>query len=250
MIFSSSHRFIYCHVPKTGGTSIRNQLRQYRRQQESSIPFKVCRRLGLANTYPFYDFYNKPHTTLSKAKFLLGDRIYSELYVFAVMRDPVDWLISCYKFFMLGNSVVKGNNSASIASFPDYIDAMIALDDLKPCQSLLLVNEAGSLLVDEIGRFDSLLSFCSRISSIAGLDSIKLPHLNTNAYISDDSKLDVQSNLPLINKIRREWALDFELWDLIQVKSSGLRYSSLSSPSFTHTSLINYDPWGMFDWQS
>ena len=127
---------------------------------------------------------------------------------------------------------------------------MIALDHLKPCQSLLLINETGALLVDEIGRFDSLLSFCSRISSTAGLDPITLPHLNTNAYTSDNSAIDVESNRPLINKIRREWALDFELWDLIQVRSSALRHCSLSYPSFSHTTLINYDPWGMFDWQS
>ena len=248
MIYSSSKGFLFCHVPKTGGTSIRKQIEQYRRPEESSYIYKLCRRFGFADTYPFYDFFHRPHTTLSKAKLLLGEKAYAKLFVFAVAREPVDWLCSCYKFFRLGNSTIKGRKTNKINSFSEYVDAMISLEHSKPCQAYLLIDNTGALLVDAIGHFDHLETFCSQIHNKLGFNAIKLPHLNTNNFTANDLKADIATNSSLEEKIKRAWALDFEIWDLVQEKSSDLRYHKLHHPISAYAKLTDYDPWGMFNW--
>ena len=249
MIYSKSKHFIFCHVPKTGGTSIRKLSQQYRRPQESSYFFRICRHLGLSTIYPFYDFYNRPHTTMSRARLLLGEKVYSAAFAFSVVREPKEWLFSCYNFFMLGNSSVKGTKN-NISSFRSYIDAMISMKHLKPCQSFLLVDNFGSLLVDDIGRFDQLEEYASHIAEKFEFNSFRLPHLNTNPLSSVSPQLDFLSDLTLLEKIHNEWALDFELWNLVKRQSSNLRYAKLKSPMPTDVNLIEYDPWGMFNWTS
>ena len=249
MIYSKSKQFIFCHVPKTGGTSIRNLVGKYRRPEESSLLFRFFRKAGFTNVYPFYDFYHHPHTTLSKAKFLLGNEVFSDIFTFAVVREPIDWLFSCYKFFMLGNSILK-NSKIIVSSFESYIDAMISLKHLKPCQSFHLVDYSGSLLVDDIGQFGKIDEYCSRVVRRLSIENDRLHHLNSNPISSAFQPFDYLNNPTLLAKIHSEWALDFELWDLVITDPCDLRSLRLHTPVSPAVDLINYDPWAMFEWSN
>ena len=81
MIYSESKKFLFCHVPKTGGTSITSLFSDYTSPFQQSNFSKICRRIPFAEkTYKFYDFLNRPHTTCYKAKTLFGKKFYSIQY--------------------------------------------------------------------------------------------------------------------------------------------------------------------------
>ena len=64
MIYSKSKKFLFCHVPKTGGTSFSSSFLNYVSPFQQSKFSKLCRRFPFAErTYRFYDFTNRPHTT-------------------------------------------------------------------------------------------------------------------------------------------------------------------------------------------
>lgn len=93
-MISIKKKFLFIHVPKTGGNSLQNILREY---SEDQI---VCRaphqdgieRFGLRN-----DRYNiEKHSTLTHYKNVLSAEVYDSLFKFAVIRNPWERIISHY----------------------------------------------------------------------------------------------------------------------------------------------------------
>jgi hypothetical protein len=164
------------------------------------------------------------------------------------MRDPAEWLHSCYKFFIKGNSQIKGSR-VTIQSFEDYLKAMIDLGPKKPSQSPMFISLDGDLLVDEIGLFHRLDEFFERISIKIGLKLPRLEHLNKNSLACRDQ----MSRLPLdrLSEIIEEhWKLDLRMWNLV-VKTnseSSLRGYCLGKCGLSMMDLRDYDPWGQFEW--
>lgn len=89
-----SRRFLFVHIPKTGGNSIQNILRDY---SEDEI---VCRepyqdgveRFELNN--PTYGF--SKHSPLSEYKEKLPQETYAQLFKFACVRNPWERAVSFY----------------------------------------------------------------------------------------------------------------------------------------------------------
>jgi Sulfotransferase family len=92
-MISFQKRFLFVHIPKTGGNSIQSVLARYSEDQ-------IVRRAGqdgverFGVTNPKYKL--KKHSPLADYRAALGETQFGQLYKFAAVRNPWDRMVSFY----------------------------------------------------------------------------------------------------------------------------------------------------------
>ena len=114
MIFSSKYKYIFIHIPKTGGTSIENQLLAVEKMHHRTT-------FGYSMDYPF-----KKHINVRTLKQLISPAFFNVLYKWAVVRNPFDRCISQYYFQKalwpkLSESLEEFVAKAEVISQLDYV---------------------------------------------------------------------------------------------------------------------------------
>jgi hypothetical protein len=93
-MLSIKKKFIFIHVPKTGGNSIQNTLKYY---SEDEIVILAKHHDGIERFEVRNSQYNTTkHSSLSHYKSILDADIYRSLYKFCTIRNPWDMMISYY----------------------------------------------------------------------------------------------------------------------------------------------------------
>lgn len=93
-MISIEKRFLFIHVPKTGGNSIQNILKDY---SEDNIVVLAKHQDGIERFEVRNSKYNiTKHSTLSHYKSVLDVNTYRSLFKFAIIRNPWDMMISYY----------------------------------------------------------------------------------------------------------------------------------------------------------
>jgi len=102
-VISISRNFLFIHVPKTGGNSIQNILKEYSEDQVVAIsPMQD----GLERFEVKNEKFNiTKHSKLSRYKRELDADVFRRLFKFATIRNPWDRMISYY--FSPGHGVTK-----------------------------------------------------------------------------------------------------------------------------------------------
>lgn len=245
MIYSTSYNFLFCHVPKTGGTSFSSAFYPYCSHFEQSRLAKLLRRIpGSERSRHLYDFTHRPHTTCAKAYRLLSHR-YDDLFSFALMREPVSWLYSSFRHFKRHNMRMKHITSKSQpCDFADFVEELISIGDRKPCQSFMLIDENAMVRMKSIGNYDQLVDYFSWICKVIGFtDPPKLPHKNLNLSFRNDYVDHISDTV--VSLIRDYWHNDFFLFDKI-IESGSTNYQEYCEPLplAPNIDLVTYDPWG------
>jgi len=93
-MLSIQKRFLFIHVPKTGGNSLQNILRHY---SEDEIVILAPHQDGIER----FEVRNKQypvtkHSTLAHYQAILDRELYQSLFKFATIRNPWDMMISFY----------------------------------------------------------------------------------------------------------------------------------------------------------
>jgi hypothetical protein len=96
MIISHSHKFIFVHIHKTGGTSIEQGLDPHLAWNDLILGGS---RLG-ERMQPFYakKFGLGKHSTVSEIESVCGSKYLDDYYVFSLVRHPVARMCSMYNF--------------------------------------------------------------------------------------------------------------------------------------------------------
>ena len=93
-MLSLQKKFLFIHVPKTGGNSIQNILRNF---SEDKIACLADHQDGFERFGVINDKYaTKKHSTLDQYKKAIEPKIYQELFKFSTIRNPWDRCISFY----------------------------------------------------------------------------------------------------------------------------------------------------------
>ena len=173
------NKFIFIHIPKTGGTTIEKYFKIYndnglkpdsnmmhgyvpiKHQKNEFDPLDVGGRAG----------YNLQHLTSNELKILLSNLIYRKYIKFTFIRNPWDRIVSEYEWaynflpfenyisrvlYVVENRIKLDTNNAHFRPQIEYINS-----DL-----------------DFIGRFENFSEDVEKVSSLIGidLDIKKLPH--------------------------------------------------------------------------
>ncbi len=167
-MISLQKKFIFVHVPKTGGNSIQNILRNY---SEDQI---VCKggvqdgveRFGVVNRV----YKTVKHSPLSQYKQTLPQYLYADMYKFAAVRNPWDMLVSLYF------SPVWNRTSWDRRLFETLIDKTPVLRDfIVTDDSRMKPIDAD---VDFIVRFENLEEDFLQVCGLIGIPAQRLPHRN------------------------------------------------------------------------
>jgi len=169
--------YIYVHVYKVAGQSVKLALR---RQGYRYVPGIVRTPLAKAVESPFA-YALRPldaHASARQIRDWLGEEEYASRYKFTFVRNPWDWQVSLYHFIQQ-NKLNHQRRLVSSMSFDEYIEWRVT-EDLH-LQSEYVCDRHGNLMVDEVGKFETLNDDFARISERLGLD-VELPHENATQH--------------------------------------------------------------------
>lgn len=192
MLLSPKYRFLFIHIAKTGGTSVRAALEGLRWRDPWYYPMFLCSRLSHLSGHRIATKLPR-HAKVIAAKELLPKTYFDGLFKFAFVRNPWDLQVSSFHHIRRERPHHLGGNT----TFEDFLRWKLDperpyqyhLDTSITPQSDYLIDLHGEILVDFIGRYERLhedfASACARI----GIRPPALPH----ARQAKDRKQDYRS---------------------------------------------------------
>ena len=179
MLLSIRYRFLFVHIPKTGGTSIRAALRYYKWSDPYRIPLFLCSRLSAFTGHRLACKLPR-HAKIIAAHEMLPRDFFDSLFKFAFVRNPWDLQVSSYHHILRE----RPHLLADIKDFETFIK--VKLDPDRPPvyhfdvtttpQSDYLIDLKGRILVDYIGRYESLEEDFKGVCKRIGIKPPRLPH--------------------------------------------------------------------------
>ncbi len=95
MLLSVKRQFLYVHIAKTGGTSMRAALQKLRWRDPFYLPMFLCSRMSHMTGHKIGAKFPR-HSHIIAAKEMLPEEFYKGLFKFAVVRNPWDLQVSSY----------------------------------------------------------------------------------------------------------------------------------------------------------
>jgi hypothetical protein len=171
MIVSTTQQFVFVHIFKTAGTSVKRAIRRYAMPGWQESANSVLKRIGVAQFGPRS---RGDHMTASE---LIGEmelREFNRLFSFAFVRNPWDWELSHYRYICREKQHPSWSQVSSLGGFADYI--RWRCDGRFQSQQSFLLHDQ-KLVVDFVGRFENLESDFKFVCDRIGIQS-RLPRLN------------------------------------------------------------------------
>jgi hypothetical protein len=181
MMISIRYRFIFIHIAKTGGTSLREALRRQTWRDPYRIPQALCSRISglfghrLGCKIP-------RHARAVAAREMLPRELFDRCFKFAFVRNPWDLQVSSYHHIRRERPRLM--TAAGIGDFESFL--RWKLDGNRPYHYIVdtsiqqqadyLVDLHGKTIVDFIGRYERLESDFGEICSRIGIPTPRLPH--------------------------------------------------------------------------
>jgi hypothetical protein len=156
MLISHTHRFIFVHIPKTGGMSVKQTLQPYAHRAERYHWNRLLDGLGIRVNYigPATMRRFRKHATARQIRRHLPAEIYDSYFKFAFVRNPWDRMVSYYHFMISEPEHHRHRRVKSMQSFEEYLRYEIRRG--KASQKRLITDVSGRLLVDFVGRYECL----------------------------------------------------------------------------------------------
>lgn len=179
MLLSPKHQFLFIHIAKTGGTSVRAALARRRWADPWYWPIFLCSRFSHLSGHRIATKLPR-HAKAIAAKELLPHAVYTALFKFAFVRNPWDLQVSSYHHIRRERPQHLGGHQ-DFESFlrwkldpqrpPQYhLDTSIEL------QTDYLIDLRGQLIVDYIGRYERLEADFAEVCARIGISTPQLPH--------------------------------------------------------------------------
>jgi len=185
MVYSQNKNFVFIHIQKTAGTTVRTLL------------------LSSADDAKWLDGHYATHLTASWARIRLGIDHFTDLKSFAFVRNPFDRLLSWWTDIKNSEKNMPADEMLSQAHEPN----VLRLDVLRNCKSFedfvfhaparcchevapwflrnqinWLTDRNNDILVKRIGRFENFQEDFSNILHWINVDSCSLPHENKGEH--------------------------------------------------------------------
>ncbi|ELS03996.1 Sulfotransferase family [Xenococcus sp. PCC 7305] len=187
MLISYSHKFIFFHVTKAAGTSVKEALKKY---AEEPNRFKMKRPPKEKNGKPnkLYELWQSSlwHAKAKDVKKEFPEE-YDNFYKFAFVRNPWDWQVSYYHFILKETTHIRHELVKNMpGGFEEYLEWVIATKNPFPkgatkLQKEIIVEPNGELNIDYLGRYETLNDDFDHVCQVLNLQT-SLPRLNQSKH--------------------------------------------------------------------
>ncbi len=160
MIISNKYKFVFVHIWKTGGTSIRAALEKY--ADFSSEEGSAEQHLKASE--------------IKKDYFKEND--WDNYFSFAVSRNPYDWVVSVYHYITQNKENSRHKEVKDMGSFREFIKKEMRKD--KTSQKDFITDDDGKLLVNFVLKFENVEKDFEEVCRKIGIKE-KLPHMNKSS---------------------------------------------------------------------
>ncbi len=185
MLLSNRHNFLFVHIAKTGGTSVRVALKKLSRRDGFFIPTFVCHRISALCQHRIGTKLPR-HAAAITAREMLPRDIFDGLFKFAFVRNPWDRLVSAHFHFVRERQDVL--QAINVKTFDEFARWLVSegqfyrgarctlVDVFRRPQFEHLVDHDGVGLVDFVGRYERLASDFGKVADRLGVARMDLPH--------------------------------------------------------------------------
>ena len=206
MLISDSKKFIFVHISKTAGTSIRAALNPHCISVPSDKWHSFLRRFDLPKNYQRFKF--SKHAFLSDAQRKVPTDIYQSYFKFAVVRNPWDRLVSGYHSeYGLKEGRNPNKKYKDPIGFENYLRRQ---KRRRNYQYLRISNSAGEIDLDFMLRFENLNADIDSLAEKLNIE-IDLPHKNTS--FRNKAVYQEYYDQHTRDFVSEHWAQDIELLD-------------------------------------
>ena len=171
MIVSNRRNFIFVHIFKTAGTSIRRAVRRHAMSPWQEPANHVLKRIGIPQyrptTYP-------DHLTASGLIQQTSLEYFNSMFSFAFVRNPWDWELSHYKYILRKSRHHSYDEVRRLGSFSEYV--RWRCDRKFQLQKSFVIHQ-GQQVVDFVGRFENLDADFEKVAERLNITA-KLKQLN------------------------------------------------------------------------
>jgi len=179
MLISNKYKFLFVHIAKTGGTSVRATLEKYRWRDPLFLPQFICSRISHLTGHRIGSKIPR-HAKIIAAHEMLPRELFDALFKFAFVRNPWDLQVSSFHH-------IKRERPHLLAGHDDFESFLrYKLDPDRPyqfhidtsieLQSDYLIDLHGNVLVDYIGHYENLHEDFQTVCRRIGIPGPKLAH--------------------------------------------------------------------------
>jgi len=193
MLLSHRHGYLFVHLAKTGGTSVRAALSRQRWREPYALRTWLAQQLSASTGHRIAAKIPR-HAGAVAAREMLPPDAFASLFKFAFVRNPWDRVVSSYSHFQreYPSELIRQR----IGTFDQFVDYLLEtpperaerpamLRALQRPQLESLVGVQGELLVDFVGRYERLEEDFSAILEQIPLPQIPLPHKRKSQRAAD-----------------------------------------------------------------
>lgn len=189
MLLSQKKRFIFIHIYKNAGTSIKNALLPFCANKFQIFLWRLLKQRSTILRSPLQPY--PTHITASDILDKIGIDEFKSFYSFAFVRNPWDWQVSLYKYMLKSADHHQHQLVKELGNFDEYIRWRCSREIR--FQKDFICSKDGKVLIDFVGRFERIDEDFEKICSQIGV-SASLPKLNvSNAtpyreYYTDETR--------------------------------------------------------------
>lgn len=181
-MISNKYNFIFFHLPKAAGTSI---LAGLKHNLGGSVVSNERNKKFVAFLKQKYKVLWPNHVQCSILKDYLGEKEYQNQFKFAFVRNPWDRTVSLYHYTKQKESAIYKKRNVEMPLFTKNIMESKSFGDwvrnynIAGPQYNFLTSRSGELLVDYIGKTESVQTDLSYVCGLLNIPNIKINQLNT-----------------------------------------------------------------------
>lgn len=176
MLINEKHNYVYVHVYKVAGQSVKLALRRHHYRWMPGLNSHFARLIELPQAYSFRSL--EAHSTAKEIREFLGPEKWDSMYSFSFVRNPWDWQVSLYHFIQT-NKFNSQRGLVSSMTFDDYVKWRVE-EDLH-LQTSFIFDRHEKQLVDFVGRFENLSEDFAAVCRTIGV-ATSLPHENASKH--------------------------------------------------------------------
>ncbi len=180
-MISHYHKCIFIHIPKAAGTSIETFF-----LNNLGLDFEDKHALLLGKTTNLYlPPASVSHLTAKQMinQFYISKELFENYFKFSFVRNPIDRLYSSYKY--LGYAKVISFDTFILQELPRLFKRKFKMYFLQT-QTSFIYNDENKLMVDYVGKLESINKDFSVIQKRLNLEGLDLPHVNKSGYKYDN----------------------------------------------------------------